>query len=346
MTVSSHLRKAGWQLRAAAEALTAAPPGDGDLFDHVVTGDWSAAEINDAMWQLVQDRDGGDVLFDGHIVATEPILHPPGVTVHRAGYLNAWSRSRTCILKAHGGPGWDFTDLGRYDNGFGSGRSAWFGQRLNGMQIDCLGNDGPAFRKLGGNCAWLQDMSVIGSPEIGYLVEDGAGRDYDGQYTAITNLWVKHYRRRGVWAQRGSPDHLFMHGWVYGTQEPGQVGVQLESGGDTRSSANNFTFIDFHTQFAEVGLDVDSKECVWIGGSWENKSGSSLISDEAVAVRVGPNARWFVMSHTSFANKSSVGGRMFQIDPAAKRLRFRDLTGINEGDVPAGFERYFDVVPD
>jgi len=304
--------------------------------DHHVDPDWTTSDINDAMWTLMDEKKGGDIHFDGHgegIPVTDTLIRAPGLNLTVAGYLNPWSRSRTTFLKAHDGPGWDFVDGGKYDNDFGSGRNAWWGGKVAGLQVDCLGRPGPAFRMLGGNCSWMQDISAIGSPEYGWVTEDAAGRNYDGQYSAGINFFFKHYRKKGIWAQRGSPDHLFMHGWVYGTGLAGTTGVQLDTGGGgTSSKANNFTFIDVHSQFAEKNWDIDSEEVLVIGGSTENKSGAGLISNDAHAIIVGSHSRWLQYVGHSIANKSS-WKTVVDVEDGAARFGFVHNTGLNEGDI-------------
>jgi hypothetical protein len=228
---------------------------------------------------------------------------------------------------------WDFVDTGRYDHNFGSGRHAWWGGDVVNLTVDSNGMTGPCFRLVGGNRNVLTGLTSVSDTDVFFLVDDG--RFYDGQYPIIHNFFSKQ-GKRGIWAKQNAPDPLFMHGLVYGGSRVGDVGVQLDG--------HNQTFFDVHTQFNDIGLLNNGRESTWWGGSWENKSSAPADKYRATVV-MGPGVRWFKMDGTSFANKHSAR-TMFEIDPGAKRLRFRDLTGINETDVPAGFDRYFDIIPE
>lgn len=343
-TAGKRLQTAGKQLRAAA-AQTPTTPDTGFTysFDAVFTPDWPTRDINAAMWDISQRENGGHVHFDGQHTVTEPLVRAPGLNVTCAGYPNPWNRSRTTFIRAFtGGAVWDFVDKGRHDENFGPAREAWWGGKVTGLQVDANQRDGADYRLVGGNRSIIDTFTSIGTCEYWFVIDEG--RNYDAQYSWIRNFSCKRFEKVGLDVRRGSPDNDYEHGMIYSDHRIGSTAIKLHAGSGTSSNANNQGFNQVHMQFCEVGLDVDSDECLYTGGSWENGAGDPLISNNAYAVKIGPNVRWFVMDKTSFANKTSVKA-LFHIDPAARRLRFRDLTGVNEADVPAGMERYFDIIP-
>lgn len=312
-------------------------PAGTDSYDHYFFDGTESAHANDMMWDIATNRDGGRVLFDGRMHADGiPFIIPPGLEVNCVGYPNAWSKSRTRFIREWSSdddtPVIDFTDRGQYDEQYGSGREAWGGARVTNMQVDPNGHRGAAVRTVGGNVASVDTLRVIGVCTDGWVIDRDEGRNYDGQYSIYRNFTVRRYTGHGIRAERGAPDIVWEHGFVYGNSTPGTTGIETMSGSGTSASANNQTFLNFHSQFSERPLVFDSDECIYIGGSVENKSGMNRISPDAVAVTLGAGLRWFNMVGTSFANKSS-WDRMFELDPDADRYLFTGLTGINESDI-------------
>jgi hypothetical protein len=323
MSLASSLRRAGNQLRAAANAAEAQT---GEVPFGFLTRP-SLSLLNETIRDMSVNFNGGHIVVDGVNADLDydgPIVLLPNVQLWGVGMPTMYSPNRTRIKPVHDGPIFLIDDGAIY----GAGREAWGGSQIWNFGVVPAGDKrGTVLQLYGGNGSDIRNVMAqhVGgrSFEYGVLIEEGRG--YDGQYSTFERVRLPRVFN-GFHALRGAPDGVIKECLFYGGDAYGSKGLYLQAGaGGTSTSANSFEFEKNHFQFYDMGHDIGTAEVTLRDGSWENHSGATPSPPLQYATRIRSSVRGLIIDGVSYANFSSVD-RTFVIEPGAQMYPIR-ITG-------------------
>lgn len=339
-TAADHLRRAGWQLRAAGNLLGEAPPAGGLLVRPTLD------ELNEAIYDLYANFNGGRILVDGvneDLDYDGPVVMLPNVQLIGVGGATMYTPSRTRIKPVHAGPIFLFDDGAVHGTG---NREAWGGSYLRSFGVVPSGDGrGTVIQCVGGNGARIQDVMAehVGGRSFEYGVHISEGRGYDSQYSTFDRVRLPRVDN-GFVAERGAPDCVVNECLFYGGDKVGSRGLYLAQGaGGTSSSAHNFEFTHTHFQFFDVGHDIATSEVTLRDGSWENHSSySGPLLTAATILR--STARDVIIDGVSYANWDSVK-RTFVFEPGATffPIRFTGHRSRVRQEFGEDYSQYFEA---